>query len=139
MFRSFRRFRYIKFRHKIFEKWLFQWFCDQRLLSFFSLVNLVVCVLKMSLLEQSRAISHVQGLNTGTTAQILSPHTLDTTSNVLMDSSAPNPDVLLALLTRNKALEGKTFYPYTSQTKIYDHSKLIQAQKTHIWYQFNTQ
>lgn len=52
----------------------------------------------MSLLEQSRAIGHVQGLPAGAPSQLLSPHGLD--------SSAPNPDVLLALLTRNKALEG---------------------------------
>lgn len=58
----------------------------------------------MSLLEQSRAISHVQGL-AASTGQILSPHPLD--------SSAPNPDVLLALLTRNKALEGTNIRFYT--------------------------
>lgn len=52
----------------------------------------------MSLLEQSRAIAHVQGIPPGAPSQLLSPHPLD--------SSAPNPDVLLALLTRNKALEG---------------------------------
>lgn len=52
----------------------------------------------MSLLEQSRAIAHVQGLPTGASSNLLSPHPLD--------SSTPNPDVLLALLTRNKALEG---------------------------------
>lgn len=55
----------------------------------------------MSLLEQSRAIAHVQGIPPGAPSQLLSPHPLD--------SSAPNPDVLLALLTRNKALEGMLF------------------------------
>lgn len=53
----------------------------------------------MSLLEQSRAIAHVQGISTGSSSNLLSPHPLD--------SGPPNPDVLLALLTRNKALEGR--------------------------------
>lgn len=51
----------------------------------------------MSLLEQSRALTHVQGLASGG-SQIMPPHSLE---------GPPNPDVLLALLARNKALEGK--------------------------------
>lgn len=51
----------------------------------------------MSLLEQSRALTHVHGLTTGAN-QIMPPHPLE---------GPPNPDVLLALLARNKGLEGK--------------------------------
>lgn len=51
----------------------------------------------MSMLEQSRALSHVQGLPPGA-PPMLPPHAME---------GPPNSDVLLALLARNKALEGK--------------------------------
>lgn len=50
----------------------------------------------MSLLEQARGLSHVQGLPPGASS-LIPPHPLE---------GPPNSDVLLALLARNKSLEG---------------------------------
>ncbi|KAF5306403.1 hypothetical protein FQA39_LY08912 [Lamprigera yunnana] len=72
----------------------------------------------MSLLDQSRSLAHVQGL-TPNSNQLMVPHPLE---------GPPNPDVLLALLARNKALEvqlfGRPFCPYTTKAAE-DYSKLI--------------
>lgn len=51
----------------------------------------------MSILDQSRGLAHIQGMPPGG-QPILPPHPLE---------GPPNSDVLLALLARNKALEGK--------------------------------
>lgn len=60
----------------------------------------VIIIGTMSLLEQTRAaMAHVPGLGTNPPSQLLPPHPLD--------NAPPNPDVLLALLARNKALEGR--------------------------------
>lgn len=56
------------------------------------------CVVIMSLLEQSRSLVHVQGLPPNAPS-LLPPHPME---------GAPNSDVLLALLARNKSLEGKS-------------------------------
>lgn len=54
----------------------------------------------MSILDQSRGIPHIQGMPPGG-QPLIPPHPLE---------APPNSDVLLALLARNKALEGKLFY-----------------------------
>lgn len=54
----------------------------------------------MSILDQSRALSHIQGI----------PPVSQTLVTAHTPEGPPNPEVLLALLARNKALEGKTFY-----------------------------
>lgn len=51
----------------------------------------------MSILDQSRGLAHIQGMPPGG-QPILPPHPLE---------GPPNSDVLLALLARNKALEGE--------------------------------
>ncbi|KAK4880248.1 hypothetical protein RN001_008394 [Aquatica leii] len=59
----------------------------------------------MSLLDQSRALTHVQGL-TPSGNQLMVPHPLE---------GPPNPDVLLALLARNKALEAMEYRSRTTK------------------------
>lgn len=51
----------------------------------------------MSILDQSRSLPHIQGLPP-VSQSLVTPHGPD---------GPPNPEVLLALLARNKALEGK--------------------------------
>lgn len=51
----------------------------------------------MSILDQSRGLAHIQGMPPGG-QPIMPPHPLE---------GPPNSDVLLALLARNKALEGE--------------------------------
>lgn len=53
----------------------------------------------MSILDQSRTLSHIQGLPP-VSQSLVTTHTPE---------GPPNPEVLLALLARNKALEGMKF------------------------------
>lgn len=52
----------------------------------------------MSILDQTRALPHIAGMPPGS-QPIMPPHAMD---------GPPNSEVLLALLARNKALEGKS-------------------------------
>lgn len=52
----------------------------------------------MSILDQTRTLPHLQGMPPGS-QPLMPPHAMD---------GPPNSEVLLALLARNKALEGLT-------------------------------
>lgn len=54
----------------------------------------------MSILDQSRALPHIAGMPPGS-QPIMPPHAMD---------GPPNSEVLLALLARNKALEGRMLF-----------------------------
>ncbi|KAG5884667.1 hypothetical protein JTB14_033205 [Gonioctena quinquepunctata] len=81
----------------------------------------------MSILDQSRALPLIQGMPP-VSQPMMPPHNID---------GPPNSDVLLALLARNKALEGesvefvwKYFYIYLNYLKLNFESDCIALSET---------